>query len=112
MRRSLVLLALLATAQTGPASVPQTRQAFSGCLSTVLRDSLKQGVGPDGFESRLRASCTAEEQAFRAASITSDVAAGISRASAEQDANFEVHDMRDNAVERYKDYVETATQPR
>jgi hypothetical protein len=112
MRRGLILLALLATAQSGPATLNQARQAFSGCLATLLRDSLRQRVPADEFEDKLAASCTAAEQAFRAASIATDLAAGSSRAAAEQGASFEVVDMRDNTLGRYKDYLETNTAPR
>src|SRR5688572_9334301 len=109
MRRSLVLVALLATAQTGPATLHQTRQAFLSCLGTVLRDSVRQRVPADEFPARLASSCTGQEQVFRSASITADLASGLSRAAAEQGAGFEVTDMRQDTLERYKAYVETNT---
>jgi len=99
----------------GPAQVNnlnQARQTYSGCLSTLLKTNLKDRIAPDAFETTLAQSCKAEETAFRNASISTDVSMGTSRASAEQNASFEITDMVDNTKQRYKDYIETNTEPR
>ena len=109
------VLAFLLLAAPGPINLNQlnqARQTYSGCLSTLLKSNLKERVAPDAFETTLTASCKAEESAFRTASISTDVAMGTSRTSAEQNASFEITDMVDNTKQRYKDYVETNTEPR
>jgi len=112
MRRSLVLVALLATAQTGPATLAQTRQAFLGCLRTVLHDSLHQHISQEEFAARLAPSCSREENAFRSAAVAVDLAAGLTRAAAERGVTFAVNDMRDEILESYMRAVNTDTQAR
>ena len=90
----------------------QARQTYSGCLGTLLKTQLKERAAPDAFETVLASSCKSEESSFRNAVISTDVAAGTSRASAEQNATFEITDIVDNTKQRYKDYVETNTEPR
>jgi hypothetical protein len=109
MRRGLVLIALLATAQTGPQALSQTRLALEGCLGTVMRESLLERIPAEEFQARLASRCAAQEQAFRSAAIAADLATGLTRAQAEQSATLAVADMRDNAVQRYKDYLEPNT---
>jgi hypothetical protein len=98
--------------QAKQASLAQARQTYSGCLSTLLKTNLKDRVAPDAFETTLAQSCKTEESAFRNASVTTDVSMGTSRASAEESATFDITDIVDNTKQRYKDYVETNTQPR
>lgn len=101
-----------ASLQAKQTSLVQARQGYSGCLGTLLRTNLKDRVAPDAFETTLANSCKTEEATFRNASISTDLSMGTSRASAEESANFEISDMVTNTKERYKDYVETNTQPR
>jgi hypothetical protein len=105
-----VLLFVLLAA--GPASINQARQSFSGCLGSLLKTNLKERVEPATFDTTVASSCKAEEAAFRTAVVSTDVAAGTSRATAEQGAAFEITDIVDNTKQRYKDYVETNTEPR
>ncbi len=98
--------------QAKQASLVQARQGYAGCLGTLLRTNLKEKVEPDAFNTTLGGSCKTEEANFRNASVTTDISMGTSRASAEQSANFEISDMVTNTKERYKDYVESHTEPR
>ena len=107
----LALLLLAAPAQANFNQLNQARKSYSGCLSTLMKSNLKEKKATDAFETTLSASCKAEETAFRSASISTDVAMGTSRTSAEQNASFEVTDMVDNTKQRYKDYLETNTEP-
>ena len=109
------VLAFVLLAAPSPANLNQlnqARQTYSGCLSTLLKTNLKDRVAPDAFETTLAGACKAEETAFRTAAISTDVAMGTSRTSAEENARFEITDMVDNTKQRYKDYVETNTEPR
>ncbi|HEY5723184.1 MAG TPA: hypothetical protein VIT45_12760 [Allosphingosinicella sp.] len=99
-------------AAPSPATLNQARQTYSGCLSTLLKTNLKERVAPDVFETSLSTACKTEESTFRNASVGLDVANGTSRTSAEQSANFDITDIVENTKQRYKDYVETNTEPR
>ena len=106
-----VLMFVLLAAPT-PAALNQARQTYSGCLSTLLKSNLKERIAPDTFATSLATACKGEETAFRTASVSLDVANGTSRTSAEQSANFDITDIVENTKQRYKDYVETNTEPR
>jgi hypothetical protein len=105
----LVFVLLAAAPQV---NLNQARQTYSGCLSTLLKTNLKDHMAPDAFDTALAQSCKTEETAFRNAVVVTDVATGTSRTTAEQGANFEITDMVENTKQRYKDYVETNTEPR
>ena len=105
-----LMFALLAASP--PVNLNQARQTYSGCLGTLLKSQLKERIAPDAFETALSSSCKAEETAFRKAVVSTDVAVGTSRTSAEQNASFEITDMVDNTKQRYKDYIVTNTEPR
>lgn len=106
------VLMFVLLAAPSPANLNQARQSFSGCLSSLLKTNLKERVAPDAFETTLSTACKAEEATFRTTSIGVDVALGIKRSDAEQNATLEITDIVDNTKARYKDYVETNTEPR
>jgi hypothetical protein len=106
-----VLVFVLLAAPT-PANLNQARQTYSVCLSTLLKSNLKEKIAPDAFEANLANACKNEETAFRTTSIGLDVSMGTTRTSAEQSANFDITDILENTKQRYKDYVETNTEPR
>ena len=105
-------LLLLFLATSSPVNLHQARQSYSACLGTLLRDNLGQHVEATAFEALLAGSCKPEEAALRGAAILLDVAAGTSRASAEQNAAFEIADMLDTVRQRYRDALETGGLPR
>jgi hypothetical protein len=94
------------------ANLNQARQTYSACLSTLMKSNLKEKVAPDAFDTTLSSACKAEEATFRSASVSTDVAMGVKRADAEQTANLDITDIVDNTKQRYKDYIETNTEPR
>jgi MinD-like ATPase involved in chromosome partitioning or flagellar assembly len=93
------------------ANLNQARQSYSGCLSSLLRTNLKDRVATDAFETNLANACKVEETAYRTAAVSIDMASGTSRATAEQGATFEITDIVENTKQRYKDYLETNTEP-
>ena len=110
----LLLLALAAPAPHSSAPPPNPnvqRQAFTHCLSVLLRPDLEKKTPADAFATKANAACMAEEATFRAASIAADRAIGIRPADAEQNAKSEITDIRSNTLERYKGYLETNTAP-
>lgn len=109
-----LLWALVAAPNTSaaPPNPNPARQAFSKCLSGLLRPDLEAKTAPDAFATKANAACMAEEATFHAASVAADRAVGIRAADAEQNAKSEITDIRANALQRYKDYLETNTSPR
>jgi hypothetical protein len=102
MISQVLLTALLLSAQGNIASA---RTSYSKCLGSFTRAQVKEGVAADAFEAKLANVCKAEEAAFRAASVATDVAAKIARATAEQNATDEIGYIHENAVETFKDSI-------
>ncbi|MEA2999169.1 MAG: hypothetical protein QOH04_1786 [Sphingomonadales bacterium] len=107
-----VLLAMLAGASAPPSNPNVERLALTHCLSAMVKTDLQAKTAPDAFATKANAACMAEEAAFRAKSIAADRAVGIRAADAEQNAKSEITDIRQNALDRYKDYLESNTLPR
>ena len=104
MISQVLLVALLASAQGNLASA---RTAYSKCLGGFARAQIKEGVKEEAaFQAALANACRAEEAAFRAASIATDVAAKIARATAERNAMEEIGYIHENAVETFKGSLE------
>jgi hypothetical protein len=108
-----LLIALAGASSAGPPPNPNAeRQALTHCLSALVKADLKDKTAPDAFTTKANAACMAEEAAFRAKSIAADRAVGIRAADAEQNAKSEITDIRQNALEQYKDFLESNTLPR
>jgi hypothetical protein len=99
MISQVLLIALMASAQGNLASA---RTSYSKCLGGFARAQVKEGVDEAAFTAKLGTACKTEEAAFRAASIATDVAAKIARATAEQNAKDEIGYIHENAVETFK----------
>jgi hypothetical protein len=99
MISQVLLIALMASAQGNLASA---RTSYSKCLGSFIRAQVKEGVTIDAFQAKIAEACKAEEAAFRAASVATDVAAKIPRATAEQNAADEIGYIRENTVETFK----------
>ena len=99
MISQVLLTALLMSAQGNLASA---RTTYSKCLGSFTRAQVKERVEAAAFEAKLATACKAEEAAFRAAAIATDVAAKIARATAERNAQEEIGYIHENAVETFK----------
>jgi len=99
MISQVLLIALLAAAQGNLASA---RTSYSKCLGGFARAQVKEGADEAAFQAKLATACKAEEAAFRAASIASDLSAKIARATAERNATEEIGYIHENAVETFK----------
>ncbi len=104
MISQVLLIALMASAQGNLASA---RTGYSKCLGGFTRAQVKEGVAAEAFQANLATACKAEEAAFRSASIATDVAARIARATAERNATEEIGYIHENAVETFKSSLET-----
>ena len=99
MISQVLLVALLASAQGNLAAA---RTSYSKCLGSFTRAQVKQQVEEAAFTANLATACKTEEAAFRSASIATDVAAKIARATAERNAQEEIGYIHENAVETFK----------
>jgi hypothetical protein len=100
MISQVLLIALLASAQGNLATA---RTSYSKCLGSFTRAQVKEKVEAAAFETNLATACKTEEAAFRSASVATDVAAKIARATAERNAQEEIGYIHENAVETFKD---------
>ena len=106
MISQVLLVALLASAQGNLASA---RTTYSKCLGSFTRAQVKERVESAAFEAKLATACKAEEAAFRSASVATDVAAKITRATAERNAQEEIGYIHENAVETFKGSLDPGT---
>jgi hypothetical protein len=109
MISQVLLVTLLASAQ---GNLAPARSTYTRCLGNVMRADLKVKTEPAAFTAKLAESCKAEEAAFRSASVAVDVAAKISRATADKNATEEITYIRENTAETYMSYMDTNTSPR
>ena len=109
----LLLLALVAPAHSSapPPNPNVQRQAFTHCISQVLTTDLHANVAIDAFKAKLTMLCKAEEEAFRQASMKSDLAIGIKAAAAQDNAASEVKDILQTQGDRYQNFFESKTYP-
>ena len=56
------------------------------------------------YELTLKANCSAERDAFRAAIVAFDRAGGDSQKNAEENADFQIEDYHANFTDKFKDY--------
>ncbi|MFL6845655.1 MAG: hypothetical protein ACJ8ER_12325 [Allosphingosinicella sp.] len=108
MISQVLLSALLLVVQGNLATA---RSTYSKCLGSFTRAQVKEGADAAAFEAKLATACKVEEAAFRSASVATDVAAKIARATAEQNATEEIGYIHENAVETFKDSLEVAAAP-
>jgi hypothetical protein len=113
-----VLLAVMIAAPasssgpSGAANPSQARKVLATCLNDAIKADLDAKTAPPAFQGKLSTLCANEKAAYRSASIAADVAGGIKRLAAEQNASLDVNDVVESTFDRYKDYFETDTKPR
>lgn len=103
MLSSLIALAMAMQADTTRTS----REAFTRCLSQFVDASAQARKTAEQFRTEYAQACMTEQAAFREAVIRRDMGMRATRAGAEESANMEVQDARDNFAERF----EMATTP-
>ena len=103
-----VLLAALLTSAQG--NLASARTSYSKCLGSTARAAAKEGIDAAAFQAKLATACKTEEATFRAASIATDVAAKIARATAESNAAEEIGYIHENAVETFS--VSSSSSPK
>jgi len=102
-----ILLAAMAPAPT--ANVDTTRAAFTKCLRDHMKKSLEDKMGEAEYEMAVKSVCGAERDAFRAAVVAADRAAGDK--NADDNAEMQIEDYHANFTDKFKDYSATNTLP-
>jgi hypothetical protein len=105
MISQVLLVTLLASAQ---GNIATARTSYSKCLGGFARAQMKEGADAAAFETKLATACKVEEAAFRSASVATDVAAKIARATAERNAQEEIGYIHENAVETFRSSLDAA----
>ena len=105
--KMIVLVAALIAAPAGAQKsvadqASDARTAYARCLSEAGKNDLKEKVAPDTFKEKLTTLCTAERDAFKAASLAADRQAGIRGARADENAQLDIDDVVANAVDHYQ----------
>lgn len=104
-----LLLAVMAPAPTG--AVDTTRAAFTKCLRDDMKKSLEAKVEEVEYEMALKANCSKERDAFRAAVIALGRAGGDSEKVASEDADMQIEDYHANFTDKFKDYKSNNSLP-
>jgi hypothetical protein len=104
-----IATALYATSMQSTAVLP--RKQYSECLNKAVKKNLTDKTDPTSFPAAARTACAAEATAFKAALVTYDVKAGTRRTQAEQDANLQIEDYLNSALETYKVFSESGAKP-
>jgi len=108
----LILTLLLAAAAPSPtAAVDTTRVAFTKCVRDHMKKSLEDKMEEAEYVMALKAACTTERDAFRAAVIALDRSGGDSEKVANEDADMQVEDYHANFTDKFKDYKENNSLP-
>lgn len=107
-----LLMAMLAAPAPSGANPTQARKALATCLSEAIKADLSAKTEPPDFKTKLGTLCANEKAAYKAASVAADLAGGIKRAAAEQNASMDLDDVSQSTFDRYKDFFETGTKPR
>ena len=97
-----LLLAAMAPAPTG--AVDTTRAAFTKCLRDDMKKALEAKKEEAEYELALKANCSKERDAFRAAVIALGRSGGDSEKVASEDADMQIEDYHANFSDKFKDY--------
>lgn len=110
MITSAIAMTLAAAAMQSDAA-NQARVAYTVCLRSFMRASLRERMDPSAFETAMNDQCTAQATAYRTALVARDQRTGGSRQRAEEDAQIMIDDTKANVMEYYRDYHSTNTIP-
>ena len=102
------LIAMLMMAPS-PEAVAMARRNYSTCLGNFMKKSIHERIEEAAFDSGLVPACAAQETAFRSTIVAVDMAAGIKRADAEENAKLEIDDLQANFKATFRDSIAPST---
>ena len=100
-----VAFGMMGAAAQAPAAPAMSRQNFGNCLNKQVQDKVGDKLAEDAFKAAAKAACASQESAFRTAWVNYEVGMKTKRAEAEQNANSQIDDYFQNAVDNYKDWT-------
>jgi hypothetical protein len=105
------VLAMMVMAPPSADVINRARLDYTRCLRATMKTSLKDKIDVAAFEAAAVAACAPKAQLLRTAIVAADTAAGIKRASAEENASADLEDILVNTRESYADYLSSGTLP-
>jgi hypothetical protein len=84
-----------------PAAPSRERNALGTCLSKFVHDKLMDKMDVGAFKAAAHSACAAQENAFRTAWVSYDVAMKTRRSEAEENANGQIEDYFANSTDSY-----------
>lgn len=102
-----LVIALGMTGAAPAAPVPPTlqRKNLGMCFNKVVGDKMSDKLAEDAFKAAATTACAAEESKFRDSWVSYEVGMKTKRADAEENANSQINDYLQNAVETYVESV-------
>jgi hypothetical protein len=101
----IVALGFAAGAAAAPSPPTMPRKNLGMCFNKVVESKMGDKLEPDAFKAAAVSACAAEENAFRTAWISYEVGMKTKRTDAEENANSQIADYLQNAVETYTESV-------
>jgi hypothetical protein len=100
---------IIALGMSGAAAAPtpptMPRKNLGMCFNKVVEAKMSDKLEPDAFKTAATTACATEETAFRNAWIAYEVGMKTKRTDAEQNADSQISDYLQNAVETYSESV-------
>lgn len=100
-----IALGLASGAPAAPSPPTMPRKNLGMCFNKVVETKMSDKLEADAFKAAAASACAAEESAFRNAWISYEVGMKAKRADAEENANSQIADYLQNAVETYTESV-------
>ena len=102
MISTVLALAVAATTAQPADNTRAPRDAYNACLRQFMQRSIEARTALTEFETALAQQCGEQASALRNAVLQRDGSTRSTRASAEQNANEELNESRNNFLERYR----------
>lgn len=83
------------------AAAAEPRQKLVACLKNAGEEALKEKMPKDAFKPFAKTHCMVQVSTFRQSSVAFDIKLGAPRSRAEADAEAQIDDYLDRAVDRY-----------
>lgn len=99
---SLLLMTAALSAAPTQASINSSRQAFNSCIQEATVAARQSKVAVDGYEAFVLGRCEAQASALKNALIGFDVANGVARKTATNDAQMIIEDRLAGAKDNYE----------
>jgi hypothetical protein len=101
----IVAAGMMGAAAQVPSAPVLPRKNYGDCLNKFVQAKVGDKLAEDAFKTGVKAACATQETAFRTAWINYEVGMKTKRADAEQNAESQIDDYLQNAVDNYKEWT-------